>query len=265
MSQLIDIGANLAHKSFDTDRDQVIADAVAAGVTQIVVTGSCLESNHSAHKLTLNHPGQLFSTAGCHPHHAKDYSDELHQQIETLAALEQVVAIGECGLDYNRNYSPHQAQQDAFEQQLTLAASLKKPLFLHQRDAHEPFLEQFSNHRDQITDAVVHCFTGNQTELYAYLDLDLYIGVTGWICDERRGQHLQELVKNIPANRLLLETDAPYLLPRDLKPKPSHRRNEPKYLPHIAKIVAHCRDQSLGNFCQQTLQNTRAFFNLLAT
>jgi TatD DNase family protein len=137
-----------------------------------------------------------------------------------------------------------------------------KPLFLHQRDAHADFITCLDHVRDRISRAVVHCFTGERDELVAYIDRGFYVGVTGWICDERRGQHLRELVKLIPADRLMLETDAPYLLPRDLHPKPSHRRNEPMYLAHICAAVAAARGERAEVTAELTTANARRFFGV---
>ena len=175
---------------------------------------------------------------------------------------DRVVAIGECGLDYYRNYSPHADQERAFAAQLELAAELGLPVFLHQRDAHERFVAILREHRARLVRAVAHCFTGTDAELDDYLEMDLHIGITGWICDERRGAHLRELVRRIPAQRLMLETDAPYLLPRDLVPKPAARRNEPMYLAHVLKVVAACRDEDAGALATTTTATSRAFFGL---
>jgi hypothetical protein len=161
-----------------------------------------------------------------------------------------VVAAGECGLDYFRNFSPHPDQQRVFRAQLELATRARKPVFLHQRDAHEDFLQILRDYRGLA--GVAHCFTGDAAELAAYLDHGLYIGITGWICDERRGQNLQRLVADIPLDRLLVETDAPYLLPRNLEPKPRTRRNEPKYLPHIVDAIARRRGESFATIADAT-------------
>jgi TatD DNase family protein len=170
------------------------------------------------------------------------------------------VAIGECGLDFNRNYSPHPDQEKWFVAQLELGLELGKPLFLHSRDAHPRFAEIVKHHG--IRNAVAHCFTGGKEELHAYLDLGLHIGITGWICDERRGRHLVELVRDIPRERLLLETDAPYLTPRDLRPQPKARRNEPAFLPHILGAVAAALGRPAAEVAAETTRNAVAFFGL---
>jgi TatD DNase family protein len=258
--QLVDIGANLTHASFGEDLDAVLDRARRAGVGTIIVTGTSVEESGRAAKLAAAHG--LYATAGVHPHHARDCDAGTIPALRAIAALPQVVALGECGLDYNRNYSPHPDQEKWFVAQLELAAELGKPLFLHSRDAHPRFAEILRHHR--IGKAVAHCFTGEAAELHAYLELGLYIGITGWICDERRGRHLVELVKDIPQDRLLLETDAPYLTPRDLHPQPKARRNEPAFLPHVARAVARARGVPAEALAEAAARNARTFFGLAA-
>src|SRR5688500_2650884 len=259
---LVDIGANLTHDSFDRDRDAVLARAHAAGVTQLVVTGASREHSPKAQALARAHPGVLFATAGVHPHHAIEYTDECDAEMRALLAHPEVVAVGECGLDYFRDFSPRRAQRRAFERQLQVAADIGKPLFLHQRDAHDDFVAIMRELDGKLGPAVVHCFTGTRRELFDCLDRDWHIGITGWLCDERRGLHLRELVKAIPANRLMVETDAPYLLPRTVKPPPSHRRNEPMYLAHIVEELARDRGEEVAVTAAATAATARAFFRL---
>lgn len=258
---LIDIGINLTHESYGEDRDAVIARAGAAGVTQMIVTGSSLASTRAAITLARARPRQLFATAGIHPHHASELTPERGSELLELTRQPEVVAVGECGLDYFRNFSPAAAQQRAFHAQLELAAQVGKPVFLHQRDAHADFIAILREHGAHWR-GVAHCFTGSAPELSAYLELGLAIGITGWICDERRGVHLAALMPQIPAQRLLLETDGPYLLPRDLTPKPTTRRNEPAYLPHIGAAVARARGESFAVLAAACTAATRALFHL---
>lgn len=259
---LIDIGANLTHDSFDHDRDAVLQRARDAGVSKMVITGASREHSPKALALAQRFPGELFATAGVHPHHAVEYTDECDAEMRALHEHPEVLAVGECGLDYNRDFSPRPAQRKAFERQLQLASEIGKPLFLHQRDAHEDFMAMMKNFDGRLGAVVVHCFTGTREELFDYLDQDWHIGITGWLCDERRGLHLRELVKNIPANRLMIETDAPYLLPRTVKPQPSHRRNEPMYLAHIAEEIARDRDEAVDAVAAATTATATAFFGL---
>ncbi len=255
---MIDIGANLTHDSFDKDRKQVIQSAVEAGVNTMVVTGSTESCSQKAFELTQEFPEHLYSTVGIHPHHADEYTGETEDLILELIKQDKVIAIGETGLDYFRDISPRAAQVFSFEQHIKLAIETRAPLFLHQRDAHKDFYPIIKEHRDHISNLVVHCFTDTKTALFDYLDLDCHIGITGWICDERRGLHLRELVKNIPSHRLMIETDSPYLIPRDLKLKT--RRNEPQHLPHIAQVIADLRGESLESFTNKTTKVTKEFF-----
>jgi TatD DNase family protein len=258
--QLVDIGANLTHSAFASDLEEVLARARRAGVAQIVVTGTTVEESRNAAALADSHPGVIYATAGVHPHHARECTPQTITDLRQLAAHPRCVAIGECGLDFNRNYSPHPDQEKWFVAQLELGLELGKPLFLHSRDAHPRFSQIIASCK--VEKAVAHCFTGAREELKAYLDLGLYIGITGWICDERRGKHLLELVKAIPRDRLLLETDAPYLTPRDLRPQPKARRNEPAFLAHIVQAVARALGRPAEELAADTAANARRVFSL---
>jgi TatD DNase family protein len=260
--QWIDIGVNLTNQRFDKDRENVINDAIAHGVIQQIVTGTNLSESQQAYQLTQNHPEYLYSTAGCHPHDAKHFSDEALSDLRDLLEHSSVVAVGECGLDFNRNFSPPKCQVKVFEQQLELAVEVQKPLFLHERDAFEQQYEMLQSFWPKVKGAVVHCFTGNEKQLTAYLELGCSIGITGWVCDERRGKPLKDIIHLIPDDRLMLETDAPYLTPRSLKPKPKSSRNLPQYLPHIAATVAEVRKTDLQSLSEQCLVNTQQFFGL---
>jgi TatD DNase family protein len=260
--EFIDIGSNLGHASFAGDLEQVIGRAIDAGVTRQVVTGADLSGSRAAAAIAAAHPKSLWSTAGVHPHHADGFDPKLREELQQLLAEPRIVAVGECGLDYFRDLSPRTAQRAAFVAQLEIAAAVAKPVFLHQRDAHEDFAAIVAEFRLGLVGGVAHCFTGGLRELEAYLGLGLSIGVTGWICDERRGLGLREAVPRIPADRLMIETDAPYLLPRDLVPRPASRRNEPAYLPHIARTVALVRGEPLDSVAAVTTRNAVRFFGL---
>jgi TatD DNase family protein len=261
-AEFIDIGVNLAHDSFDADRDAVMQRAAAAGVTQMIVTGASEDGTRQAIELARRHPRVLFATSGVHPHHAADLTSEALTTLRELAQDPAVVAVGECGLDYFRDFSPRDLQRRAFGWQLEIAVQARKPVFLHQRDAHADFLAILREYAPRLAGGVAHCFTAGERERDAYLELGLHIGITGWICDERRGLHLREVVKGIPADRLLLETDAPYLLPRDLEPAPKSRRNEPHFLPHVAAAVAAARGEPLETLARTATDNTRRLFRL---
>jgi TatD DNase family protein len=262
MLDLIDIGANLTHDSFDADRDAVLARAAAAGVSRIIVTGTSITSSVQAAALCVSRPKTLYATAGIHPHHAAEFDAHTTGALRSLLRNASVVAVGECGLDFFRDYSPRDAQRVAFAAQLELAAEVSKPVFLHQRDAHDDFVALLAPVRHRLVGGVAHCFTGGPKELAAYLELDLHVGVTGWVCDERRGAELREAVPSIPLDRLLIETDAPYLLPRDLPTKPAGRRNEPHYLPHVLERVASLLRQPVEVVAQATTANAERLFGL---
>jgi TatD DNase family protein len=261
MSEYIDIGVNLTGSSFRKDLDQVIQRAQDAGVVGMIVTGTDIHHSRLALELDQLYPDTLLSTAGVHPHQAGEFDNDTGALLRELCANDTVVAVGECGLDYNRNYSRPAEQRRAFEAQLQLACELKLPVFLHQRDAHDDFVSMLKEYRQDLSGAVAHCFTGTVDEALDYVSMDMYIGITGWICDERRGADLQRAVKDIPIDRIMLETDAPYLLPRDLKQAPvQKRRNEPCFLPHICKVTAACMEIDQSWLADNALQNTRQFF-----
>ena len=260
----VDIGVNLLDAAFYRDRDQVLERAWSAGISQMILTATDIEDCTAVQTLCASDPQRLFCTAGVHPHSARHWSTSAASELKRLAQADCVRAIGECGLDYNRDFSPRPDQRKALEQQLELAVELGYPVFLHEREASDTLVAMLREFRDQLPAAVVHCFTADKSALYGYLDLDLHIGITGWICDERRGTHLQPLVRDIPAGRLMLETDAPWLLPRTLSPRPKDRRNEPAFLPEVAAMVARCRGESLEQLAAHTSATARDFFGITA-
>ncbi|UYG08652.1 TatD family hydrolase [Halomonas sp. M4R1S46] len=258
---LVDIGANLTHDSFARDLEATITRARAAGVTTLILTGTDREHAEQAVKLARRHPG-LYATAGVHPHDASQWSPSLAAAMCELHREPEVVAVGECGLDFNRNFSAPAEQERAFEAQLGLAAESGLPLFLHERDAGRRMREMLHAWRDDISRAVIHCFTADRETLYGYRDLDLHIGLTGWLCDERRGHHLRALVGEIPLERMMVETDCPYLLPRNLPAKLKGRRHEPALLPWIVREIAHWRGLTEAELAQATTATALAFFGL---
>ena len=265
--KLIDIGINLMNPSYDKDRDEVVKAAVRAGVSPLVITGSGERSSMAAalyaSEFNAGNPGTLYTTAGIHPHEAKRCGNGTIELCRSIALEKGAKAIGECGLDYNRDFSPRDVQRRWFVKQAELAAELSLPLFLHERDAFTDFSIILREYVKAVPAAVVHCFTGTGEELDYYLSLGCYIGITGWICDERRGKHLRELVKNIPRSRLMLETDGPFLLPRDLPFKVRNRRNESQYLCHIAQTVAQLLDKDPEKLAKETVANTKKFFGIV--
>ncbi|MDZ5601767.1 TatD family hydrolase [Pseudomonas sp. RP23018S] len=263
--QLIDIGVNLTNSSFDEQHAAVIERAQQAGVVQMVLTGTSLPGSEQALTLCERFDEQaqsLFATAGVHPHDASHWQAGSEAHLRQLLRHPRVRAVGECGLDFNRDFCPRPQQEKALEAQLALAVESGLPVFLHERDASQRLLAILKGFRDQLSAAVVHCFTGEREALFAYLDLDLHIGITGWICDERRGTHLHALVGNIAPGRLMLESDAPYLLPRTLRPKPKSGRNEPAHLPAVLHEVARHRGETPEHTAAHTTACARRFFAL---
>lgn len=262
---LIDVGLNLAHDSFDRDRDEAIERAAAAGVSRFIITGTDLPASRKA--LALAHgDARFFCTAGVHPHHAADLDDATLARLRQLLADDRVVAVGECGLDFFRNFSPREAQLDAYERQLDLAAETGKPLFLHQRDAHAELMARLRARRSELSGGgVVHCFTDGPAELADVIDAGFYVGITGWVCDERRGQALQAAVRELPPDRFMVETDAPYLMPRNLPAdvkKAAGRRNEPAFLPYVVERIAELMQREPGEIAALSTANAENLFRL---
>lgn len=259
--ELIDIGLNLMHKSYDNCRVEVMNEANDVGVSSAIITGSSINSSKNAVEYASTKTN-LFATCGVHPHDAKTCDENTISTLRSLAENDCVVAIGECGLDYNRNYSPQNIQRKWFEQQIKLAEELDMPLFLHDRESYDDFAKIMNRHGKIAKRSVVHCFTGSKYEAEDYLDLGCYIGITGWICDERRNQELLKAIKVIPPERLMIETDGPFLIPRDLTPKPKKNRNDPKYLPHILKRISKEMNMEYEELGEIVTDNTKKFFNL---
>ncbi|MCF1429218.1 MAG: TatD family hydrolase, partial [Shewanella sp.] len=234
MSDHIDIAVNLIGSALESNIDTIIAEAESAGVSPLIVIGSDLPESQQAIGVCQRYPSLLYSTAGVHPHQASSWQADSYALNRDLCQHNCVVAVGECGLDYNRDFSPRDKQRQAFADQLRLAAELQMPVLMHERDAHKDFLAILKVYRPYLVDAVLHCFTGNRQSLEAYLEQDIHLGITGWVCDDRRGQELADIVPLIPDDRIMIETDSPYLLPRSMRPKPKSSKNLPKYLPYIS-------------------------------
>ena len=262
---MIDIGANLLNGQFHQDLDAVLARAWAAGLEHLIVTATNPEDAAAAIELCAAHDN-LSCTAGVHPHHAGEVhatGGDWLEQIRALAANEQVCAIGETGLDFYRNFSPPAAQRAVFAAQVELAAELELPLFVHDRDSQGAVHDILIDRAERLPAVVIHCFTGSEEDLVRYLDAGFCIGVTGWVCDQRRGSRLRELVLKIPLERLLIETDAPFLLPHGAaSPTAQKRRNEPCLLPFIAAYIAELLQVSTAEVADRTAANARRLFRL---
>ena len=252
---------NLTNSRFDKDLSEVIYRAKSSGIRNILVTGTSEAESEKAAKLCTNYPGYLYSTAGVHPHDADNVSNNYIQVLSNIAKQSSVKAIGECGLDFNRNFSTPENQIRVFSEQVELAYTLNLPLFLHQRDAFDSWFEILTPFIDKVPAMVAHCFTGTEEELFKCLEVGMYIGITGWLCDNRRGQTLRDIVKHIPLNRLMIETDAPYLTPRTIKPKPKSSRNEPSYLSYVVDALVDATEYKKEDIIQQTSLNAKTVFS----
>ena len=257
-----DIGVNFTDKRLVFE--PVLERALAVDVNHIIITGTNLDKSQQAINLAEQYPRHLSTTVGVHPHDASQFTAQTIHALKTLAKSNRVVAIGECGLDFNRNFSTPDEQLFAFEQQLKIACELGLPVFLHERDAFEAQIELLTKYRKELKGGVAHCFTGDIEQMNRYLDLDLYIGITGWVCDLKRGQALREAVKSLPLNRILLETDAPYLRPKGLanNRKVDHGNNEPAYLPYVANEVACLMATDIKTLQLASQTNTQTLFNI---
>lgn len=260
--QTIDIGINLINKQFQFDANDVIQRAKDKGVTQMILTGTNLSVSEKSVQLVKKFPKTLFATAGVHPHNAKDWDKTIAERIKALALLPEVVSVGECGLDFDRDFSPRPVQESCFRAQLQLSIDVKKPLFLHERAAFDRFVAIVSDYKNQLPKGVVHCFTGTLKEAKTYLDMGFYIGITGAITDEKRFSQLKEVIKFVPSDRLMIETDAPYMLPKNINAPINSRRNEPVYLPFIVKYMANCLGKTEIEVANETTNTAKMFFNI---
>lgn len=259
---MIDIGVNLMNHAFDEDRSEVIERALAAGLEHMVITGTDLSVSAAASAFASTDPRRFSSTAGVHPHDAKDLPKDWLASLERLCGNEVVRAVGETGLDFARNYSPRADQERCFAAQLELAAKLGLPVFVHERDTGGRVREMLDALAGELHAVVIHCFTGSRDELEGYLERGWYIGITGWVCDERRGTDLAQLVPLIPAERLMIETDAPFLTPRTMPDFRRQRRNEPANLVWVARRIAELEGVDEARIAAQTSAVARRFFDL---
>lgn len=262
----MDIGANLTDKQFHEDLNQVVDDAFNEGIVAIILTGTSVRNSWNAmqtvNRFKKKYPNRLYSTAGIHPHDAKSYNETEHKTLELYLKGENIVAVGECGLDFNRNFSTPDAQIRCFRAHIELALQHKLPLFIHERDAFEKTIEIFDEYLPQLVEnhinVVIHCFTGNSMQIKEYIKRGFYIGITGWITDKRRNANLVEAIQYVPLDKLMVETDSPYLTPYKAK----KRRNEPQFLKYIINEIAKLRNEPEEKIKEITINNTINFFDL---
>ena len=261
MAGFIDIACNFTHESFKNNLDTVISNAENVGVEKFVLLSASLKDLDPIQMIKSKSPEKYFICSGIHPHHADEIKDINQNKLLEKLRSTRPNAIGETGLDYFRNISPPNIQRDAFKIQIDIAKELELPLYLHQRDAHDDFIKIIKKNINNFPKFVVHCFTGSQSQLDQYLELGAYIGLTGWICDARRNIELRESIKNIPIERMMIETDCPYLIPKNIIDKPKNNINEPKYLPHIAQEICDLIGIKIEELKAATSKNAYDFFS----
>lgn len=261
MNTLIDIGINLTHKQFHNEHEEIINRALDHGVEQMILTGTSVRGSRESAGIAEDYPEILYSTAGIHPHDAKSFTKQSIQELRTLLDQSHVVSVGECGLDFDRDFSPRPVQEACYRAQLELSVEVSKPLFLHERSAFRRFNDITDDYRSKMPEAVVHCFTGTLNEAKVYLDKGFYLGFTGAISDQNRFGHLEEVIRYVPLDRMMVETDAPFMLPKNM-PRMQHRRNEPAFLPYVAQTIAHIKKISLSEVADETTETARKFFRI---
>ena len=261
MHNIFDIACNFTSERFDKDLEIVIERAIKNNVTKFGLICSSISDIPKLIHIQKTYSELMSFTIGVHPHHASEVDESSLIELKNLINEHSPNAIGETGLDFFRNLSTYEEQIYAFEEQIKIAIELNKPLFLHQRDSHNDFIKILKKYASDINKAVVHCFTGTQSELDDYLELNFFIGVTGWICDEKRNVELRKTIKNIPLSKLMIETDCPYLIPKNLADKPSNNRNEPSYLNHIVDEISLLMEIDKNNLLKETYLNSVNFFD----
>ena len=261
MAGFVDIACNFTHDSFKDNLEEVIANAELEGVEKFVLLCASLNDLKPIKIIQKKSPEKYFVSAGIHPHHATEIREINYDDLLAKLCSINPNVIGETGLDYFRNISPPDVQRKSFKMHIEIAKELSLPLYLHQRDSHKDFINIIKENRNNFPKFVVHCFTGTQEELNDYLDLGAYIGLTGWICDAKRNIELRKSIKNIPIDRMMIETDCPYLIPKNLPNKPKKNINEPKYLPHIANEIAELIGMKIEELKLATRSNAIEFFS----
>ncbi|WP_027373552.1 TatD family hydrolase [Chryseobacterium sp. UNC8MFCol] len=261
MNTYIDIGINLTNKQFCNEHDEIINRALDQGVDHMILTGTSVRGSKESAQIAEEYPDILFSTAGIHPHDAKSLTDQSIRELKNLLEQDHVISVGECGLDFDRDFSPRPIQEKCYKAQLELAIEVNKPLFLHERAAFKRLNEITDEYISQLPEAVVHCFTGTLDEAKIYLDKGFYLGFTGAISDERRFKHLEEVIRYVPLDRMMIETDAPFMLPKNM-PRIQNSRNEPSFLPYVAQTIARLKRIEISEVADETTETARQFFRI---
>ncbi|WP_267404118.1 MULTISPECIES: TatD family hydrolase [unclassified Chryseobacterium] len=261
MNTFIDIGINLTNKQFYNEQEEIINRALDNGVEQMILTGTSVRRSKESAEIAEDYPEIIFSTAGIHPHDAKSFNNESIHELRKLLRLDHVVSVGECGLDFDRDFSPRSIQEKCYRAQLELSIEVNKPLFFHERLAFKRFNEITDEYLSKLPKAVVHCFTGALEEAKIYLDKGFYLGFTGAISDQGRFKYLEEVIKYVPLDRIMIETDAPFMLPKNM-PRMQNRRNEPSFLPYVAQTIANVKKISISEVADETTEVAKSFFRI---
>ena len=256
---MIDIGANLSNEQFRNDMENIISNAKKSGLTDIILTSTDLKSFYKNADIInkYQHIISLYSTIGLHPHYANSHKD-FFAKFESLMN-NKIISIGEFGLDYFRMLSSKENQIECMNLFLEKEKIYNLPLFMHERNAQDDFISLLKN-QPVKNKKVVHCFTGNTQSLKKYLELDCFIGITGWFTDTKRGIDLKEAINYIPLDKLMIETDCPYLSPKNKNPYV--HRNEPSFLIDIARGISDIKKIPLEQILEFTKNNSIDFFSL---
>ncbi len=253
---LIDTHAHLDMPEFDSDRNEVIKGARQDGIDYIITVGIDLESCRSAVQLA-EEIDFVYAIVGIHPHNAKDVDDKSYDILREYARHEKVRALGEMGLDFFRNHSPREVQLRRFREQVALAREVKLPVVIHDRDAHRETMDILKEEKALEVGGVIHCFSGDYAMASACMDMGFYISVPGTVTFTK-AQTLQEVVRRIPLERVLIETDCPFLAPVPFRGK----RNEPAYVQYTARAIADIKKLSFETVAAVTSQNARLLFGI---
>jgi len=256
---LFDSHCHLDDPSYQGGLDAVLDRARAAGVSHMMTVGVTLRTSRMAVGLAETRPG-VHASVGVHPHDAHECSDEILDQLIALARRPVVRAWGETGLDFNRMHSPREDQEKWFVSQLEAAAELGLPMIFHERDSQGRFLELLRTCPPPAGSAVIHCFSGTRSELMRYLDMGCYIGMTGIITLPERGEPLRRMAPLIPADRLLAETDSPYLTPHPERRR--FRRNEPAFVRSVLLKLADVRREDPEELARIVFENTCRLYRI---
>ncbi|KAL7427299.1 hypothetical protein ACHAXM_000794 [Skeletonema potamos] len=262
---VVDIGVNLTHRAFRKHWRGVVQRALNAGVTKLILTGTSIHGSEECLHLCqtwLDETGEknLYATVGIHPHDAKTWNEQSYVKMKEMLGHPLAVAVGECGLDFNRNFSAREDQIHAFREQVKLAVELNMPLFLHEREAHHDLvkvLDEIETAGGSLPPIVVHCFTGTNEEAIEYIQREYYIGFTGTICKKERGAPLRAVLPSIPLEQIMVETDAPFM-----GFQKGRKSSEPADCIEVARKLAETIDTNFSIVCETTTANALDFFRI---